>query len=129
LGYGTLFGDLASAVNPLGNLYKTQVRALAEHLGIPERIRTKAPSADLWEGQEDEDELGGSYEEYDRLLYDLVERKIPPEEMIARGTNAEFLRATTERIRRYRYKGRLPRIARVEQVAPNSPPAASPDKE
>lgn len=69
MGYGTLFGDLACALNPLGNLYKAQVRQLAKHLGVPDSIITKPPSADLWVGQTDEGELGITYELLDAFLY------------------------------------------------------------
>lgn len=68
LGYGTIYGDTACAIAPLAKLYKTQVRQLAEYLEVPESIRTKPPSADLWPGQTDEGELGYSYEEMDPLL-------------------------------------------------------------
>src|SRR5207247_7469452 len=71
LGYGTQFGDLASALNPVGDLYKTQLRELAAHVGVPRAIIEKAPSAELWEGQTDEGELGFTYEQADVLLYHL----------------------------------------------------------
>src|SRR3972149_5353803 len=75
LGYGTLYGDMASAVNPLGDLWKTQVRALARHVGLPEAIVQKQPSADLWVGQTDEGELGFTYERVDQVLHLLVDRR------------------------------------------------------
>ena len=75
LGYGTLHGDTASAINPLGDLYKTQVAALAGHLGVPDAILCKPPSADLWPDQTDEDELGFGYAEADRLLALLVDAR------------------------------------------------------
>ena len=68
LGYGTLFGDMASALNPIGDLYKTQVRQLAHAIGVPQPIMDKPPSADLWIGQTDEDEMGLTYAEVDQLL-------------------------------------------------------------
>jgi NAD+ synthase len=74
LGYTTLWGDSASALNPLGDLYKTQIRQLSRAMGIPNEIIDKPPSADLWSGQTDEGELGFTYEEVDRLLYLLVDR-------------------------------------------------------
>ncbi|MGI5818826.1 MAG: NAD+ synthase, partial [Armatimonadota bacterium] len=73
LGYTTLWGDMACAFNPLGDLYKTQVRRLAEYLGVPGPVRTKPPTADLWQGQTDEDELGFSYEQADLILACLTE--------------------------------------------------------
>ena len=75
LGYGTLHGDMASALNPLGDLYKTQVWALAEAMGVPAPIVTKQPSADLWHGQTDEHELGFGYREVDRLLYLMIDER------------------------------------------------------
>ena len=68
LGYGTLFGDMASAVNPIGDLYKTQVRQLAQAIGVPQPIVDKPPSADLWIGQTDEDEMGFSYADLESYL-------------------------------------------------------------
>ena len=68
LGYGTIHGDMASALNPLGDLFKTQVRLLAEHLGIPGEIVWKTATADLWKGQSDERDLGYAYRDIDRLL-------------------------------------------------------------
>ncbi|HSB01173.1 MAG TPA: NAD+ synthase, partial [Anaerolineales bacterium] len=75
LGYSTLWGDMASAVNPLGDLYKTQLRQLARAMGVPAVIVDKAPSADLWTGQTDENELGFTYEEVDKLLFLLVDQR------------------------------------------------------
>jgi NAD+ synthase len=113
LGYGTLHGDLASAINPLGDLYKTQVRALAEHLDVPESIRTKPPSADLWPGQSDEDELGLRYEEVDRLLALLIDARVSRETAVEEG----FPRAMVERVIRLivssQFKRRPPVIAKV----------------
>jgi len=85
LGYGTLYGDMASAINPLGDLYKTQVRQLARHMGVPEVIVQKKPSADLWAGQTDEAELGFSYREVDELLYLMVDLRYSREELTAAG--------------------------------------------
>ena len=82
LGYTTLYGDSACAMNPLGDLYKTQVRQLAKAVGVPEVIIAKPPSADLWVGQTDEDELGFTYEEVDRLLFLLVDRGLQPQACI-----------------------------------------------
>ncbi len=74
LGYSTLYGDAACAFNPLGDLYKTQIRQLARAMDLPEVIIQKPPSADLWVGQTDEGELGFTYDEVDQLLYLLVEK-------------------------------------------------------
>ncbi len=73
IGYGTVHGDMACAINPLGDLYKTQVRELAAHLGVPAAIREKAPTAGLWPGQTDEGDIGLAYEELDAILYGIVE--------------------------------------------------------
>lgn len=113
LGYGTMFGDLASALNPLGDLYKTQVRALAAHLGVPESVQTKAPSADLWAGQSDEEELGATYEELDALLAKLVDDRIPPDRLIEMGVDDAFVRSVSRRVRGSQYKRRLPLIAKI----------------
>jgi NAD+ synthase len=113
LGYGTLFGDLASAVNPIGDLYKTHVRALADHLGVAEPVRRKPPTADLWEGQSDEQELGATYEELDALLFRLVDERVSPDRLIAEGFEEPFVRSVARRVRANQYKRRLPLIAKL----------------
>lgn len=113
LGYTTLFGDSACAINPLGDLYKTQVRQLARAMGVPESILTKPPSADLWKGQTDEGELGFTYAEVDRLLYLLVDERYSPEECIEAGFAPEFVRQVMERIRRNQFKRMPPIIAKL----------------
>lgn len=113
LGYGTLFGDMASAINPIGDLYKTQLRGLAEHLGVPAAILNKAPTGDLWVGQTDEGELGFSYQEVDRLLVRMVDERYQPAELIERGFDAEFVGRVAEMVRRNHYKRRLPVIAKL----------------
>lgn len=113
LGYTTLWGDMASAVNPLGDLYKTQVRQLARHLGVPERIVAKAPTADLWPGQTDEGELGFTYEQVDRALYWLVDMRLRPEEVSAKGFPEAFVRRVWEMVRQSQFKRRLPPIAKL----------------
>src|SRR3990172_6591053 len=95
LGYGTLYGDMASAVNPLGDLYKTQVWALAEAVGVPEVIVRKQPSADLWAGQTDEGELGFSYREVDKLLYLMVDERYAKPELVAAGFSEKFVDEVT----------------------------------
>jgi NAD+ synthase len=91
LGYGTQFGDMASAINPIGDLYKTQIFALAKYLKIPDALIQKAPSADLWEGQTDEKELGHSYEELDQFLYYLVDERFSDESLIQKGFQKDFI--------------------------------------
>ena len=113
LGYTTLWGDMASAILPLGDLYKTQVRQLAGYLGVPERIITKSPSADLWPGQTDEGELGFTYAEVDLLLYRLVDLREKPAEVIASGVPEAFVQRVLKMIRQSQYKRRLPPVAKV----------------
>jgi NAD+ synthase len=113
LGYGTQFGDLASAINPIGDLYKTQLRQLAAHLGVPSQILNKAPSGDLWVGQTDEGELGFSYNDVDRMLVLLVDRRWQPAQLMAAGFDAEFVEHVGRMIRRNQYKRRLPVIAKL----------------
>ena len=113
LGYGTQFGDLASALNPVGDLYKTQLRELALHLGVPRPVIEKAPSADLWEGQTDEGELGFSYEDADVILYHMVDRRALAAELVAAGFDAALVARIRERIRRNHFKRVMPIIAKL----------------
>jgi len=115
LGYGTLFGDMASAIDPLGDLYKTQVRQLARAMGVPEAIVQKPPSADLWVGQTDEGELGFTYAEVDKLLYLLVDERYTPEEAIAAGFDAQFVDTVIRRVRGSQFKRMPPIIAKVSR--------------
>ncbi len=113
LGYSTMYGDSASAMNPIGDLYKTQVRQLARAMNIPAPIIDKAPSADLWEGQTDEKELGFTYDEVDKLLYLLIDQRYSPQEAIEAGFNESFVKAVTARVRRNQFKRMQPPIAKV----------------
>ncbi len=113
LGYTTLYGDSACALNPIGDLYKTQVRQLARALGIPEVIIAKPPSADLWTGQTDEGELGFTYAEVDKLLSLLVDQRYRPEECVEAGFDEAFVRQVVERVRRNQFKRVLPPIAKL----------------
>ena len=113
LGYSTMYGDSACAMNPIGDLYKTQVRQLSRAMNIPSPIIDKAPSADLWAGQTDEGELGFTYEEVDKLLYLLVDQRYSPQEAIEDGFSEKFVNAVTTRIRRNQFKRMLPPIAKV----------------
>ncbi|HEY1267821.1 MAG TPA: NAD+ synthase [Candidatus Binatia bacterium] len=115
LGYGTLYGDMASAINPLGDLYKTQVWALAEAVGVPEVIVKKEPSADLWQGQTDESELGFSYRDVDRLLYLMVDERYSRAELIDAGFDERFVDQVNDRVMNSHFKRRLPVIAKVSQ--------------
>ena len=113
LGYGTLHGDLACAFDPLGDLYKTQVRALAKFLGVPPEIRRKVPSADLWPGQSDEAELGFTYEEADRFLVRWVDGRYSREELLKDGFDAQFGNRITERVISQQFKRTLPVIPKI----------------
>jgi len=115
LGYGTLHGDLACALSPLGDLYKTQVRQLARHLGLPSRILRKAPSAGLYPGQTDEAEIGFPYPLLDRLLYFLVDLRASQEEAVRAGFPRNMVLRVCEMIRRSQFKRRMPIIAKVSQ--------------
>lgn len=113
LGYGTLYGDMASALNPIGDLYKTQVRWLARHLDVPEEIVGKTPSADLWAGQTDEEELGFTYEAVDRLLYYMVDRRYELPDLVELGFDPHFVQAVFRRVQSSQYKRRPPVVAKV----------------
>ncbi|MFN8411570.1 MAG: NAD+ synthase [Anaerolineales bacterium] len=113
LGYSTMYGDSASAMNPLGDLYKTQIRQLSRAVNIPAPIIDKAPSADLWEDQTDEKELGFTYDEVDKLLYLLVDQRYSPQEAIEAGFNEAFVKTVTRRIQRNQFKRMQPPIAKV----------------
>lgn len=115
LGYSTLYGDSACAFNALGDLYKTQVRELSAALGVPDAILQKPPSADLWPGQTDEDELGFTYTEVDKLLYQLVEEKRTPQDCINLGFAESFVRAVVSQIRATQFKRQAPPIARLSK--------------
>lgn len=113
LGYSTLFGDSASALNPLGDLYKTQVRQLSAHVGVPQPIIAKPPSADLWPGQTDEAEMGLTYARVDELLYLLVDQRYRPEECVEAGFDRAFVANVLRRIQRNQFKRMPPLIAKL----------------
>ncbi len=113
LGYTTLFGDSACAINPLGDLYKTQVRQLSADLSVPAEIIHKAPSADLWAGQTDEADLGFTYEAVDQLLYLMVDQRYTRDECIAAGYEKAFTEAVARRIQRFHFKRVMPPIAKL----------------
>jgi NAD+ synthase len=117
LGYSTQWGDSASALNPLGDLYKHQVFQLARHLELPEVVINKAPSADLFEGQTDEDELGFTYDEVDRLLIKMIDERWSEDELIADGFGEGFVKLVAGRIAANQYK-RLPPI--IAKLGPRS---------
>ena len=115
LGYSTLHGDGAFDFNPLADLYKAQVRQLAKELDVPEVIIEKAPSADLWVGQTDEEELGYTYNAMDQLLYRLVESKLTPDDCVEEGFQRDFVEGIIDRVKRYRFKSTLPLAGSVGQ--------------
>ena len=113
LGYTTLYGDSACAINPIGDLYKTQVRQLSAALGVPAPIIEKPPTADLWSGQTDEGELGFTYAEVDKLLYLIVDQRYSPADCVEAGFAEPFVRKVVERIPRNQFKRVLPPIAKL----------------
>lgn len=113
LGYTTLYGDSAYALNPLGDLYKTQVWQLASDMGLPQEILEKPPSADLWEGQTDEGELGFSYRKVDELFLLLVDHRYSVDACIQAGFEPEFVQRVIERVRRNHFKRMMPPVAKL----------------
>jgi NAD+ synthase len=113
LGYGTIHGDMACAINPLGDLYKTQVRALAAHLRLPPRIIRKVPTAGLWPGQTDEGEIGLTYAEIDKILYELVDERRTGDDVIARGFKRNAARKIEALIKGSEFKRKMPPIAKI----------------
>jgi len=113
LGYGTLYGDLASAVNPIGDLYKSEVYDLAKYLGVSKSIISKPPSADLWANQSDEDDLGYSYAELDAAMKLYVEDRLSKDEIIKSGIDKDMLEMIIERIFRNHFKRKMPVIAKL----------------
>ncbi len=119
LGYGTLFGDTACALNPLGDLYKTQVWQLAESLGVPRKIIDKKPSADLWQNQTDEGELGFLYKDVDRLLYYMIDERRRDDELVKMDFAKEFIDRVKKRVRQNQFKRRPPLVAKISQRTVN----------
>ncbi|MCY4017946.1 MAG: NAD+ synthase [Chloroflexi bacterium] len=115
LGYSTIYGDSGVALHPIADLYKYQVRQLASHLGVPRSIIEKPPSADLWVGQTDEDELGFTYDEADQVLMLLVDERFTVEEVAAEGFDSEFVDRIWERVKANHYKRTMPNIAKLSK--------------
>jgi NAD+ synthase len=113
IGYTTLFGDAACAFNPIGDVYKSQVRQLAAAMGVPEAIIRKAPSADLWPGQTDEAEADFSYPLLDRILYWRIDRRRTDEEMAGLGFDPELVRRVDRLIASSEFKRQVPPIAKL----------------
>ncbi len=113
LGYGTLYGDLASALNPIGDLYKSEIFEFARYLEVPDSIINKPPSADLWKGQSDEEEIGYTYEVLDAVLKKYVEERSSREELLNQGFDSELVDMIISRIYKNQFKRKMPIIAKV----------------
>ncbi|RXK14399.1 NAD(+) synthetase [Halarcobacter mediterraneus] len=114
LGYGTIFGDIACAINPIGQIYKSDEFEFAKYLDVTEAIINKKPSADLWEGQSDEEELGYSYKEMDEVLKLLVDEKKTRKEVANLGYNEELINLLEHKMKTNAFKGKLPVIANIK---------------
>ena len=115
LGYSTQFGDSACALNPIGDLYKTNIWDLSRYLKIPNELIEKKPSADLWEGQTDEQEMGLTYKEADQVLYRMLEENKKVDEVLAEGFNKDLVDNIVRRMNRSEYKRRMPLIAKIKR--------------
>ena len=115
LGYSTQFGDSACALNPIGDLYKTNIWDLSRYLKIPDELIEKKPSADLWEGQTDEQEMGLTYKEADQVLYRMLEENKTVEEILAEGFNKDLVDNIVRRMSRSEDKRRMPLIAKIKR--------------
>lgn len=119
LGYGTWYGDMASSLNPIGDLYKTQVRILSKYMNVPESVINKKPTADLWVGQSDEEELGFSYDEADLILYHLFDKRLSIDDVINLGFPEKIVRGIFERVRKNQFKRLPPIIAKISRRSVN----------
>jgi NAD+ synthase len=115
LGYSTIYGDSGVALQPIGDLFKTQIRQLSAALGLPESVRQKAPSADLWEGQTDEGELGYTYAEVDKVLFLLVDERYTVDEVVDEGFERAFVEKVWRRVKINHYKRTMPNIAKLSR--------------
>lgn len=115
LGYTTLYGDSAAAVQPIADLYKTQVRQLSRAMNIPQSVIDKAPSADLWEGQTDEGELGYTYADVDRVLFLMMEGRYTVDEIAEIGFNRDFVAKVWRRVRMNHYKRTMPNVGKLSR--------------
>ncbi|MBI3749214.1 MAG: NAD+ synthase [Chloroflexi bacterium] len=113
IGYTTLFGDSACAFNPIGDLYKSQVRQLAVAVGVPDAIVRKAPSADLWPGQTDEAEGGFDYPTLDRLLFWRIDKRRSDDEMVALGFEPAMIARVDRMVAGAEFKRQMPPIAKL----------------
>ncbi len=115
VGYSTWYGDMACALMPIGDLYKTQVRSLARFFDLPDSIIAKPPSADLWAGQTDEGEIGITYEMLDRILFLLVDQRQPAAQIVAAGYDANIVHRVERKIQASQFKRVAPPIAKISQ--------------
>ena len=113
IGYTTLYGDNASAFNPIGDLYKSQVRQLAVAIGVPDAIVRKAPSADLWPGQTDEAEAEFTYHELDRLLYWRIDKRRSTDEMVGMGFDPALVERIDRMVAGAEFKRQVPPVAKL----------------
>ncbi len=113
LGYGTIWGDTACALAPLGGLYKSQIYSLADYLGVSRLIIDKTPTAGLWRGQRDEDELGFTYKEVDSLLYFMIDRNYSPRQLENKGFSPQFIRRVKETIKKSAFKSQMPAVPKI----------------
>jgi NAD+ synthase len=113
LGYSTIYGDSGVALQPIGDLYKTQVRELSRALNMPASVIEKPPSADLWVGQTDEGELGFTYEEVDQALFLLVDARYTVDEVVDEGFDRRFIEDVWRRVKINHYKRTMPNIAKL----------------
>ena len=113
LGYGTIFGDLACAINPIGDIYKSDLFELAKFLNITKNIIEKKPSADFFEGQSDEADLGYSYSKIDSLLKKMIDENRSKDELLALGFEDEFIETIKKRVKINEFKRRLPIVAKI----------------
>ncbi len=118
LGYTTLHGDMAAAIQPIGDLYKSQLRAVATELGVPGEVIAKPSSADLWPGQTDEDELGAAYDDLDRILFAVVDRRWTVDRCVRAGLDEGLVRWVVERVARNEFKRQTAPVAKVSLRTP-----------
>ena len=115
LGYSTIYGDSGVAMQPIADLYKAQVRQLAAALGVPQPIMDKAPSADLWEGQTDEGELGFTYNDVDQVLFLLVDERYTIDEVVDEGFERGFVEKVWRRVKANHYKRTMPNVCKLSR--------------
>ncbi len=115
LGYGTIYGDLACAINPIGNIYKSDLFKFAKYLKVNKSIIKKPPSADLWEGQKDEDEFGFTYKQIDKVLYDFVDKKMNKKDLIKKGHKEKLVDFVLSRFEKNKFKRQLPIVAKIKR--------------